>query len=69
MQSISLYNELMEKYPKANGYLDIFDGALPVSVYDTSKAAYEKQSVGFDLSPFTLNELIAILGRENVVLK
>jgi DNA polymerase III alpha subunit len=58
-----------EAWRRAKIILDIFDGALPVSVYDTSKAAYEKQSVGFDLSPFTLNELIAILGRENVVLK
>ena len=57
------------KWRRAKVILDIFDGNLPVSVYDTSKKAYEKQEIGFDLSPFTLNELVAILGKENVVLK
>ncbi len=58
-----------EKWQRAKVILDIFDGALPVSVYDASKAAYQKQEQGFDLTRFTLNELIAILGKENVVLK
>ena len=57
------------KWRRAKTILDIFDGTLPVSVYDASKSAYVQMEVGFDLSPYTLQELIAILGKENVVLK
>ena len=58
-----------KKWEKAKNILEIFEGALPVSVYDASSKSYRKQELGFDLSEFTLNELISILGRENVVLK
>ncbi|MBE6690939.1 MAG: DNA polymerase III subunit alpha [Ruminococcaceae bacterium] len=57
------------KWKRAGIILDIFDGALPVSVYDASSSAYVKMEQGFDLSPYTLQELISILGKENVVLK
>ncbi len=32
MQSISFYNELIEKYPRASVYLDIFDGAHEIDM-------------------------------------
>ena len=57
------------KWRKAKAILDIFEGVLPVSVYDASQSAYHKMETGFDLSPYTLQELISILGKENVVLK
>ena len=57
------------KWKKALNILEIFEGELPVSVYDASTAAYQKLSLGFDCSDYTLNELISILGKENVVLK
>jgi DNA polymerase-3 subunit alpha len=57
------------KWKRVKVVLDIFDGDLPVSVYDASTASYQKMEIGFDLSPFTLQELISILGKENVVLK
>ena len=58
-----------ERCKKALNMVEIFDGPLPVSVYDASKAAYQKLETGFDLTDFTLRELISILGKENVVLK
>ena len=54
---------------KALNMVEIFDGTLPVSLYDASRSVYQKLDVGFDLTDFTLNELISILGKENVVLK
>ncbi|MBQ8341493.1 MAG: DNA polymerase III subunit alpha [Clostridia bacterium] len=57
------------KCRKALNIVEIFEGNLPVSVYDASVATYRKLDIGFDLTSFTLNELIAILGKENVVLK
>lgn len=58
-----------KKWEKAKNILGIFEGTLPVSVYDASNQSYQKQEMGFDLTEFTLNELISILGKENVVLK
>lgn len=57
------------KWKKAKNILDIFDGTLPVAVYDDTKKIYHKMPVGFACSPFTLGELADILGTENVVLK
>jgi DNA polymerase-3 subunit alpha len=54
---------------KANNILEIFEGTLPVSVYSKATASYTKLSYGFDCTPFTLRELVDILGEENVVLK
>ena len=57
------------KCKKVLNILEIFEGDLPVSLYDASTAKYQKLSLGFDCSEYTLNELISILGKENVVLK
>ena len=57
------------KWKKALNILEIFEGSLPVSVYDASRSTYEKLSLGFDCTEYTLRELISILGKENVVLK
>ncbi|MBQ9099661.1 MAG: DNA polymerase III subunit alpha [Clostridia bacterium] len=62
----SLHSEV---WHRAKVILDIFDGVLPVSVYNTETKAYQKQAIGFDLTDFTLRELVTILGAENVVLK
>ncbi len=56
-------------YLRAHGILAIFEGTLPVSIFDAATKTYHKQEVGFDLTAFTLAELRAILGEENVVLK
>ncbi|MBQ9801652.1 MAG: DNA polymerase III subunit alpha [Clostridia bacterium] len=56
-------------YARARTILEIFDGQTPVSVFDASTKTYHKQAVGFDLTPYTHRELIAILGAQNVVTK
>ena len=54
---------------RARNILEIFDGSLPVSVYDASKKSYQKLEMGFDCTAFTLARLAEILGADNVVLK
>jgi len=56
-------------WKKVKTILEIFEGAVPVSVYDSKTGSYHKQELGFDSTPFTVNELIVLLGAENVVLK
>ncbi|MBQ9778619.1 MAG: hypothetical protein IJW22_06810, partial [Clostridia bacterium] len=57
------------RWRRARNILEIFEGSLPVSVYDASKSSYEKQQIGFDCTAYTLRELAEILGDDNVVLK
>ena len=54
---------------RAKNLLEIFEGALPVSVFDASTKTYHKQTLGFDCTPYTVGELQKILGAENVVLR
>ena len=54
---------------RAKNILDIFEGNVPVSVYDASTKTYHKQQNGFDCTAYTLRELQKILGAENVVPK
>ena len=58
-----------EAFKKASTVLAIFEGALPVFVFDASTKVYHKQEIGFDCTPYTIGELQKILGVENVVLK
>ena len=58
-----------EIFRRTKNLLEIFDGALPVSIFDASTKTYHKQSSGFDLTDYTLRELQKILGAENVVPK
>ena len=58
-----------EEWKKARTLLDIFEGELPVSVFDSSDKTYHKQPIGFDCTPYTLGELQKLLGLPNVVLK
>jgi DNA polymerase-3 subunit alpha len=56
-------------FRRAKNLLEIFEGALPVSIFDASTKTYHKQTLGFDCTPYTLGELQKILGTENVVPK
>ena len=58
-----------ELFRRVKNLLEIFDGALPVSIFDASTKTYHKQALGFDLTDYTLRELQKILGAENVVPK
>ena len=54
---------------RAKNILEIFEGSLPVSIYDASTKIYHKQTLGFDCTAYTLGELKKILGADNVVPK
>ena len=56
-------------WKKVKTILEIFEGAVPVAVYDNVTSSYHRQEIGFDPTQFTVNELVALLGAENVVLK
>ncbi len=58
-----------EAWKRAKNMLEIFEGSLPVSVFDAETKTYHKQELGFDYTAYTLQELQKILGVENVVLK
>lgn len=58
-----------EEWKRVSNLLGIFEGTLPVSVYDASSKSYHKQETGVDCTPYTIGELQKILGAENVVLK
>lgn len=58
-----------EQWLRAKNLLEIFEGELPVSVFDASQKSYHKQSLGFDCTAYTVRELQKLLGAENVVLK
>ena len=47
----------------------IFEGEVPVVLYDSKKKTYLSSGVGIGLTPFVLNELKELLGEENVALK
>ncbi len=56
-------------WKKVKNLLEIFEGALPVSVFDASTKTYHKQALLFDCTAYTVGELQGLLGMENVVLK
>lgn len=56
-------------YQKAKNLVDIFEGSLPVIFYDTAQRSYLPYSHGLDATEFVIGELIALLGKENVVLR
>ena len=62
-------NLASQAFVRAKNILDIFEGSVPVSVFDASTKTYHKQQTGFDCTPYTLQELQKILGAENVVPK
>jgi DNA polymerase-3 subunit alpha len=58
-----------EPWQRTKNLLEIFEGALPVSVFDASTKHYQNQPIGFDCTAYTVGELKKLLGDENVVLK
>ena len=57
------------KYKKAANLADIFEGGVRLFFYDNESAKYSEYPHGIDLSDYVYNELIALLGKENVVPK
>lgn len=56
-----------ECYQKATNLLDIFDGEIPVILYDASRSSYVPYRHGASVDEFLLSELRSLLGEENVV--
>lgn len=54
---------------KVANLIDIFDGPLPVIIYDSSRGCYQNCSRGLARSAVCLMELWELLGKDNVVLK
>lgn len=58
-----------EKYEKAQNLLDIFDGNTETLIFSVESGKYTRRPVGTALSGYVLNELKALCGEENVVVK
>ena len=58
-----------ELYLKAKGIVDRYAGGVSAIFYDSSSSSYKVYGRGFDAQGVSLEQLIAILGKENVVLK
>ncbi|MBQ9085836.1 MAG: DNA polymerase III subunit alpha [Clostridia bacterium] len=56
-------------YHKAKNLVELFDGPLQVIFYDTATSTYFPSPTGIQLTDFVYGELIALLGKENVVAK
>lgn len=60
----SLGSELSKK---AKNLIELFEGSTQVVFYDMEKETYSSYSARFDLTPFTFEEMKALLGVENVI--
>ncbi len=56
-------------FTKAKNLCLLFDGNFPTYFYYADEKRYEKEALGVALTPYVLNELTALLGKENVILK
>lgn len=52
---------------KAKNLIELFEGGTQVVFYDTAKGSYSSYSARFDLTSFTMREMKALLGEENVI--
>lgn len=58
-----------KEYLKVQNLVDIFGGTTQVIFYNSATKKYISYSNGIGVTNFVINELCAILGKENVVLK
>jgi hypothetical protein len=58
-----------DAFHKAKNLVEIFEGSVAVIFYDTSSKQYHPSGLGFDATDYTVKQLKALLGEENVVLK
>lgn len=57
------------EYKKCLNLIDLFEGVMAVTFYDSSRSEYHTHSKGIALSDFVLAELKSLIGEKNVVLK
>ena len=62
-------NERCEEFYKVRNLLEILEGDFPTFFYYAEDKRYETTPLGVSLTPYLLEQLYAILGRENVILK
>ena len=58
-----------KEYLKVKNIVDIFEGPVKVIFYDSSSSRYINYSGGIAFSEYIYNELVALIGKENVVVK
>lgn len=58
-----------QKFKKCINLMEIFQGVIPVTFYDSSTSTYHTQQSGMMLSDFILDELRSILGDDSVVFR
>ena len=58
-----------ELWKRAQNLLEIFEGGFPVAFYDAEQKQYDFDMPAVALSRYVLEELRALLGEENVILK
>ena len=58
-----------KEYLKAKNIVDIFEGPVKVIFYDSSSSRYINYSSGIAFSEYIYNELVGLIGKENVVVK
>lgn len=58
-----------ELFLKARNLVEILEGDFPTFFYYADEKRYETTPVGVSLTPYLLEQLYALLGRENVILK
>ena len=56
-------------YKKAINLAGIFEGTLPLYVFDSSTKKYAENVAGIDGTDFVIRQYVALLGKENVVLQ
>lgn len=57
------------QYKKCLNLIEIFEGVIPVTFYDSSTTTYHTQQKGMTVSDFLLDELRELIGAENVVFR
>ena len=58
-----------EEFFKAQNLLEILEGDFPAFFFYANEKRYETTPLGVSLTPYLLEQLYALLGRENVILK
>jgi DNA polymerase-3 subunit alpha len=58
-----------EQFCKARNLLEILEGDFPAFFFYADEKRYETTPLGVSLTPYLLEQLYALLGRENVILK
>ena len=62
-------NLTCEQFVKAKNIVEIFEGETEVIFFDSSSKQYKPSGLGFDITDYTIKQLKALLGDENVVIK